>query len=224
MLEASSFRLVGQQSESLAFPNHGHDVRIARGGKDYPQPTSHFLLYIQENGSIDPRRMWDPFITDIDASEVILFNKARGPAPTALYLGRGFTGMLWRHPCFITIVLDNDGYEFNFDRDPANPDGAPITFIDTMWGRRYDPNFSFYNATPVRLPVLDQDGNDTGVKRSGIRFTNHVKADAAGNGLGINDTRVYKMNLNIWKQNADGTTTFTSTDPDGQNQGPPTVP
>jgi len=208
------------------FTSFGDSIREQRVGNLFPTPEAHFLIYFNDTGRIDARRMWDPMIDNIVASEIRLFNIARGTRPHGSYLGRSFRNMLWRHPCYITIVLENEGCFFNFDPDVSKADGDPIEFVDKDGGRLYDPNFSFYNAERVEVPLLDVGGQLTGETRNGIRFTNHLKADKNGLDLTKEETRSYKMNLVIWKPDIDDPrrVTKTYTDPDGTNQGPPDLP
>ncbi|MEA3014327.1 MAG: hypothetical protein QOD42_2872 [Sphingomonadales bacterium] len=210
----------------LAAAPYGHSIRSDKG---YPAPVdNHFLLYIREvsGGAIDARQMWDYGISDIAESEKKLFHLAKGPYSTPYYIGPEFFDMLWQFPSYFTIVLDNDNFKFNFSSNLADDDGEPIIFIPRRFKVDYHPNYSFYNAKPVDVPILDAQENPTGAVRHGLRFENHVKADDIGTPLAKGDWRRFKMDLAIWKPSATvgGQNVLTFTDPDGQNQGPTGVP
>jgi hypothetical protein len=208
--------------EGLIRANFGDSIRKKKSGSKYPKPENHFLLFVRDGQPLDPRRMWDQNIKDVAQSESHLFQLAKGPEPTACYLGRGFDNMLWEHPCYVTVILDNDNYYFNWDDNDAGPDGDPILFIAKVSGKQYDPNHTFYNAVRVDVPILDQSGQVTGY-RKGVRFENHIKDDNE-NRLPHKATKRYKMDLMVWRPNSTGGHTLVKIDPDGTNQGPPGVP
>jgi hypothetical protein len=209
--------------------NYGHSIRRERDPNrepKYPTPIHHFLLYVRDTDQgIDARKMWDPYFSNIADSEKSLFHLAKGPKPTPSYLGRGFSGMLWKYPCIVTIVLDNDNYEFRYNDDVNDPEGEPIVFYREKNGIQFHPNHTFYNAAPVTVPILNAQGHETGAVRHGLRFENHLKKDDNGNDLKHGDQpKRYKFDLVVMEPVIGENPVPVSTDPDGSNQGPPGVP
>ena len=104
----------------------------------------------------------------VDATEQLLFAAAAaGGAPEQV--GRDSERMIFKKPCYFTIVLDNDDWDFYFPDPETQPvAGAeahdPIVFIGSKTmlietpdgpARRevatYDKNGSFYNAEEVMV-------------------------------------------------------------------------
>jgi hypothetical protein len=206
---------------AAAAPLYGDSVKTKKYPPVYAMPEHHFLFYLCQTpaGRADVRRMWDPRVHDIIESEKWLFHLAKGPKGTPTYLGQDFIDLHWRFPCYISFVLDNDDWKFDYAREP-------ITFRSEKDGIQYDENYSFYNAVEIDVPILDSSGNPTGAPpRKGLRIENHIKADINGTDLGPSDYRRYKMDLQVLQPNSTGTGhTPLAIDPDGQNQGPPSVP
>lgn len=226
MTDFTPLQYMSLEETEFVDPNYGDSVRMQKAPDPrYPTPKHHYLISVcQTPGGLDVRRMWDHDIGPIDISEQMLFHKSKGPDPTPAYLGRGFRGMVWKYPCYISIILDNPDFEFIFDRDINNREGDPVTFLETSRGTQFHENYSFYNAEPIIVPILDPRGNPTGDQRHGIRFQNFIKADRAGADLRLGEERRYKFNINIWEPVIGGGRVPRYTDPDGQNQGPPGVP
>jgi hypothetical protein len=218
MIDYSPIRFYPSE-EKIIGTGHGHSVMNT---KNFGTPRAHYLIYVFQGTSLlDARRIFDPNIDNIEQSEAELYNIVRGTKGSPAYLGQGFTNMSWRFPCYITIILENEGWDW---QSVASGHDDAISFIARKNGIDYHENYSFYNGVHVTVPVINGGGQTTGA-RNAFRFENHIKADAQGNDLKKNEWRRYKFNLNVLVPTAGGgPATPNSIDPDGGNQGPSSIP
>jgi hypothetical protein len=191
--------------------NYGDLITDAKG---WPAPANHYLVCVRESAGVpDIRRIYDYGIADIAVSERQLFAAVQGPKGHPGYLGPGFKNMLWQFPCYITFVIDNDDWRFNWNMN------SPITFVDDGASA---PNHAFYNAVQVKVPVYDQTGTHV-ADRDAVRCMNFV-TDENGDILVHPAFLRYKMDLNLLQPDGHGGYIPVYIDPDGQNQGPPNIP
>lgn len=208
--------------ETTAFlsPLYGHSVKDYRPpSPTYPPPSELWLIYISDNDADQfvVRHMYMPAYVDLNQAENFLCNLARTGQPNQYWVGNDFINLTWRRPCFVTIVLDLDGYEIYWGNQPGHD---PIKFaaareIDNgrpLPPEPYAPNYSFYNAQPLLI-----------LGRSAVRCTNFMKVDEQGNGLPTDrDFRYYCLRINTLISTTSGSRLGHIIDPDGQNQGPST--
>lgn len=216
-LEPGNCSFVETLAATFDSGTYGDSVREIRPDAEHPTgyetPQNLFLIYIAlANGTLDVRHMFDYRIGDIDVAEKDLFNLAQSSTPTPAYVGKNFQDLTWRFPCYFTIVLDINGWDFHWG--PAAGDD-PITFRQFKGAAGpFDPNHAFYNAE--RRIVAG---------RAAVRCINFLKADAAGTDMGALPPKKYSFDINVLTPFVSGGTPLkVIIDPDGQNQGPPSVP
>src|SRR5438046_729271 len=110
-----------------AFSKASLPVNSVKNKTTYSRPTSLFLVYIMQDGAghLDVRHMYDYECVDIKKAELRLCQLAKSSTQTPAYVGRNFKNLLWRFPCYLTLVLDVPGMWFNGESDP-NED--PLVF------------------------------------------------------------------------------------------------
>jgi hypothetical protein len=227
-------RFVGSEFLSDATP-HGDSVRLHKlytPGFEVP-PSAAYLVYIklETGGNLTVRHMFRKSLIDgsVKATEKMLFAGAR-MGGSRDQVGKEFETMEFSMPCYFTVVLDNDNWDFYFPDpgvEPAPGDEAqdPIVFIErktTLVERlnqpalrqvaTYDPNRSFYDAEEVLV-----DG------RSAVRCINFLR-DAEGNPLGKGETQDLGFEILVRipfsLSPSQDRKIVVVIDPDGQNQGP----
>ena len=210
---AVSFRAT---TEAIPPASHGHSVRARRPDVSHPNyqpPRNLYLIYITLiNNKLDVRQMYAENINSIDQAEIDLYDRANGTITGTNPVARNFHDLLWRSPCYVTLVLDIDAWDFywgsSIGDDPLifqqfKPDGSGP----------YDPNFAFYNA---------QQRSIRG--RPGVRCTNYLKGQDNGAVFDDpSDVAVYSIDINLLTPFIDPSDRPIKIiiDPDGQNQGPP---
>lgn len=227
-------RFVGSEFLSDAIP-HGDSVRLHKlytPGFGVP-PSAAYLVYIklEASGNLTVRHMFRNSLVDgsVKATENMLFAGARaGDSPDQV--GKDFETMKFSKPCYFTVVLDNDNWDFYFPDpgvEPAPGDEAqdPIVFIGkktTLVERldqpamrqvaTYDENKSFYDAEEVLVGG-----------RSAVRCINFLR-DAKGKPLGKRETQNLGFEILVRipfsLSPSQDRKIVVVIDPDGQNQGP----
>lgn len=193
-------------------------------GQAYQNPTNIYMLYVGQKGSgLDVRRLYDFGIdpSKIDEVEAKLFKDALGPTPAPTYIGRGFDGMHWRFPCYFTIVIDLESYKVNWGTVSAPED--PILFRDFKKDESgpFAANHSFYNAIPRTFSYTDGSVTKT---RDGIRCINYL-TNRKGNVLDtMRKKNHFAFDICLIETVLGESPIEWLLDPDGQNQGPPSVP
>jgi hypothetical protein len=165
-------RIVGCERFSDAQP-HGDSVRVRKLGSpgfENP-PTAAYLVYIrlEAGANLTVRHMFRDSLIDgsIQTTEEALLKSAKTAAGSPEQVGKDFETMLFEQPCYFTIVLDNDNWDFYFPDPESVPEpGAeaqdPIVFIASKTTlieqpngpakretKTYDPNTSFYDAKEI---------------------------------------------------------------------------
>ncbi len=206
---------------------HGDSVsvqKLSTGDPKYKAPKGLYFIYmhVASAGHLGVRQLFDPApgpdLPGIKAAEKALYASAKAGNSHKT----NFEDMVWRGPCWITMVIDNPGWEFyseNFhNHDPmifrkskeVIENGHPVP-------KEFHENWSFYDALKFVL-----DGGSGG--RSAVRCINYFKFDQDGNDIGTGQSRNYcfELYLQVPFYTRGRTQKVTILiDPDGQNQGPP---
>lgn len=234
LLDRNQRRFVGSEFLSDATP-HGDSVRVRKlyePGFEEP-PSAAYLVYIKSEtyGNLKVRHMFRDELVEgsVKATEEALLAGARaGGSPDQV--GKDFETMLFTKPCYFTVVLDNDEWDFYFPDPGTEPKpGAeahdPIVFIGektTLIERpngpalrevaKYDPNTSFYDAEEVQVGG-----------RNAVRCINFLRdsdgqpiAKKARQNLGFEILVRIPFSLSPFEDRK----IVVIIDPDGQNQGP----
>ncbi len=208
---------------------HGDSVfvqKLAGNDPKYRAPKGLYFIYIHVDsaGHLGVRQLFDPApgpdLPGIKAAEKVLYARAKAGNSHKT----NFEDIIWHGPCWVTMVIDNPGWEFyreNFEsHDPmifrkskeVIKNGRPVP-------KDFDENWSFYDA--VKFIIDDGSGG-----RSAIRCINYFKYDRLGNDIGTGQSRNYCFELYLQVPfYTDGRTQKVTIliDPDGQNQGPPNL-
>jgi hypothetical protein len=203
-------------TENITPASHGHSIRLKRPDINHPSyqdPYNLYLIYITlVNNKLDVRQMYAENIGNVDQAEVDLYDKAKGTITGTNPTARNFHDLLWRHPCYVTIVLDIDGWDFYWGSVIGDD---PLIFqpFKSDGSGPYDPNYSFYNAN-----------KNTIRGRPRVRCTNYLKGQDNGPVFDDpSDIAVYSIDVNLLTPFIDPNDKPIKIiiDPDGQNQGPP---
>lgn len=233
-LRDRNHRFVGSEYLSDATP-YGDSVRLHKlytPGFEVP-PSAVYLVYIklEAGDNLTVRHMFRESLIDgsVKATEKALFAGARsGSSPDQV--GKDFETMEFKKPCYFTVVLDNDNWDFYFpdpgtEPRPGEEAQDPIVFIGsktTLVERpnqpalrqveTYDPNKSFYDAEEILV-----DG------RSAVRCINFLR-DSEGKPLGSRKTQDLGFEILVRipfsLSPSQDRKIVVVIDPDGQNQGP----
>lgn len=227
-------RFIGSEFLSDSTP-HGDSVRVRKlytPGFEQP-PSAAYLVYIklESSGNLLVRHMFRDSLLggSIKATDELLFEAAAaGDSP--YQVGKDFETMVFKTPCYFTVVLDNDNWDFYFPDPETEPlPGAeahdPIVFISekTVLVERpngpalrqvstYDRNTSFYDAEDIVV----------GGRRA-VRCINFLR-DAEGNPLkerarqNLGFEILVRIPFSI--SASEDRKIVVVIDPDGQNQGP----
>jgi hypothetical protein len=230
----ANHQVVGSEFLSDATP-HGDSVRLRKlykPGFEEP-PSAAYLVYIrlEAAGNLTVRHMFRDSLVkgSVKATEEALFAAAKAGGSEE-QVGKDFEPMIFTKPCYFTVVLDNDNWDFYFPdpgTEPAPGDEAqdPIVFIGkkttlverpnqaaTREVKTYDPNGSFYNAEEVLVG-----------SRSAVRCINFLRdskgkplAKQASQNLGFEILVRIPFALSASQDRK----IVVVIDPDGQNQGP----
>jgi hypothetical protein len=209
---------VNVRERFLSARSHGRRVMEPNPG-GYPPPDHVFLIYMSQNAAHRPiaRHMYAPKGTDLDTTVNMLFDLAEADDTTSPYrVGNSYLNLIWKEPCYLYLVLDVADTKFIDDEFPEHDpiqfhDKKPIRGSDPRVYRHFDENHAFFDGV-----IGEVRG------RSAFRCVNYL-TDESGNPLRYPKKRFYGFEIRFLVTYDDGTELPHDVDPDGENQGPPSL-
>lgn len=223
--------------------NHSiYEERYVSGTPGFEKtPHSMYFYYVRvnSNGTLEVSHYFyenfdasgtsQPIPRDEASLETLLQTLAENARPNGAknppQIGSNFVGIEWRRKSYVAIFVD----ELNWSLHKFQNEDPGVVFItDPKEGKTGLENHTFFDALDleVTMPISrPRPGGPTQDQRSAIVFMNHMKADDAGNDLGVGGGQFFQFRMFFDVKFADGTAGMTVIfDPGGTNLGPPAPP